>query len=470
LTLRLALRSLLARPVRSAVLACGFGFGIAVMAALLGVGEVILEQARSPALLGGGDLIVSGPGGSLPNAAFVLAHVLGSEPLKARVRAASPAARATVYLLDGGAVVPIEARGGVPSLERALGDPELAPVTAWADPATATAWIRPDPADLLRSMDRFHPVPDVRARQTSWAEWLYFNGRTADGTARFYLTFLVGPPAAGGRRTAGVRLQLDHCGGLETFSRSAVVDAAEVLARAPDLDIAGSRVRLDGLDYRLTLDLDREGGGEGVTADLVLRAVPGRSVPPFELRGAGGWVSGYTVPVLAGALAGRIEVGGTALEFAGGAGYHDHNWGFWEGVTWRWGQVAGDGVSVVYGRVRPPADAADPDRVPGFVAVLGSEGPLGFSSRPTIAEDAAADGSPGTIRVAARDAGFDLRVTLDVESTTRTALGGPFARRAAGGSTFLQMRGPARVVGRVAGRTIDFTAPGAAETFVVADE
>ena len=41
--LRLALRSLATRPVRTAVLACGFGFGIAVMAALLGVGDVILE-------------------------------------------------------------------------------------------------------------------------------------------------------------------------------------------------------------------------------------------------------------------------------------------------------------------------------------------------------------------------------------------------------------------------------------------
>ena len=42
-----------------AVLACGFGFGIAVMAALLGVGEVILEQAHSPALEGGGDVVIA---------------------------------------------------------------------------------------------------------------------------------------------------------------------------------------------------------------------------------------------------------------------------------------------------------------------------------------------------------------------------------------------------------------------------
>ena len=47
--IRLAVRSLATRPLRSAVLATGFGLGIGVMASLLGVGEVILEQARSPA-------------------------------------------------------------------------------------------------------------------------------------------------------------------------------------------------------------------------------------------------------------------------------------------------------------------------------------------------------------------------------------------------------------------------------------
>ena len=53
---RLALRSLTAHPVRSAVLAAGFGVGVAVMAILLGVASIVLEQAQSPALVGGGDV------------------------------------------------------------------------------------------------------------------------------------------------------------------------------------------------------------------------------------------------------------------------------------------------------------------------------------------------------------------------------------------------------------------------------
>ena len=69
---RVAVRSLATRPLRTAVLAAGFGLAVAVMAELLGVGEVILEQAHSPALRGGGDLVVTGVLGPLPHARYVL--------------------------------------------------------------------------------------------------------------------------------------------------------------------------------------------------------------------------------------------------------------------------------------------------------------------------------------------------------------------------------------------------------------
>ena len=88
MTFRIALRSLGTRPVRSAVLAGGFGLGIAVMANLLGIGEVILEQAESPQLIGGGDLVVSGFDGRLANARFILANVLGRPPLSDDIVAA----------------------------------------------------------------------------------------------------------------------------------------------------------------------------------------------------------------------------------------------------------------------------------------------------------------------------------------------------------------------------------------------
>jgi hypothetical protein len=134
----LALRSLMVHPVRSLVLACGFGLGVSVMATLLGVGEVILEQARSPALAGGGDLLVTGVSGNVPFARFLSSSVLGAPPLQQRVRAASPIRRARLYLVrPEKRAVPIVARGGVPSLERALGRPRDRGAARWRDsPAT----------------------------------------------------------------------------------------------------------------------------------------------------------------------------------------------------------------------------------------------------------------------------------------------------------------------------------------------
>ena len=90
MALRVALRSLAVQPVRSAVLACGFGSGIAAMAGLLGIGAVILEQSRSPHLAGGGDLVIHGANGEVGNARFLASGVLGSPPLRGQVAVAAP--------------------------------------------------------------------------------------------------------------------------------------------------------------------------------------------------------------------------------------------------------------------------------------------------------------------------------------------------------------------------------------------
>ncbi|MCY4074468.1 MAG: hypothetical protein OXH04_03440, partial [Acidobacteria bacterium] len=259
----LAFRALLAHKLRSAVLAGGFGLGVSVIANLLGIGAVMLEQAGAPALAGGGDLVVAGSVGRVTSARFLLGNVLDRPAFADRVTVAVPNERRTLYLVrhgdagdgaDGGRgeaggadrdggdrdggdrgggdregglgvgvgrTVPVAARGGIPSLERRLGDEETSGVAAWIDAPGDRAWTAPDAGDVLRAMDRFHPIPDVPARADSWAEWLYFNGRQGD--ARFYLTFLVGPEHEPGRRLAGVRLQLDEGG-----RRSAWGEAAEV--------------------------------------------------------------------------------------------------------------------------------------------------------------------------------------------------------------------------------------------------
>lgn len=457
---RLALRSLLSRPVRTGVLAGGFGLGVSVMAALLGIGDVMLDQARAPALEGGGDVIVGSPSGRIGSPKFVIANVLSSEALADRVTVASPSTRTNLYLVDERGTTSITARGGIPSLERALGDPETSRVPSWVDTPADRDWRSPRQEDILRAMDRFHPIPDVPARAPSWSEWLYFNGRT--GAARFYLTFFAGPRLASGKRMLGVRLQLERGGALTSYSHSSLV-TDEQLASAPDLTAGRNSVRLTGSDYRIRIDLPAEAGGARASADLTLRSVRGQSLPPFTMRGAAGWVSGYVVPVMSGTLDGTIVVGNDTIALAGGTGYHDHNWGFWEGVRWQWGQVQAQDLSFVYGRVYPPPDAADASRLPAFLLAVGRHGPVGYATDVTIEEtDSAATDAPRRIIVKGRSDTLTLMLDLGVAQTTTT-------RTAAGsfgnGMLFLQLRGTFRVTGVIGDERIDATAPGSAETF-----
>lgn len=456
---KLARRSLFAHPVRSAVLAAGFGTGVAVMAILLGVSQVVLEQARSPVLVGGGDVVVTSTGGGITAARVLLASTLRTPPLAGRARTASPWTRTPLYLVREESATPVRARGGIPSLERALGDPEVSGATAWVDAPSDAAWVSPDPADVLRDIDRFRPVPDVPARAASWAEWLYFNGRSR--TARFYLTFLVGPAGPDGRRAAGVRLQVDRGGRVESFEAAAALDEVAVAA-APELTIGANRIRLLGMRYQITLDL-RGRGGRRAVGDLFIQATTGRLMPPIEIHGAGGWRSGYVVPVISGALGGTFLVNGERVSFDEGVGYHDHNWGFWQGVSWQWGQVQSGDMSVVFGRVFPPADAADPNRIPGFLVAIGPNGPIGYATYLTIDEVNA----PGTFRpqrltVRGRSLSIDLTLTFDVEDLVVNRMeGGPFATDL----DFLQLRGRYRVAGTAAGQTLAFESAGSAETF-----
>jgi hypothetical protein len=453
---RLALRSLTAHPIRTAVLATGFGAGVAVMAILLGVAEIVLRQAQSPALVGGGDVLIQlAP--QVP-ARLVLAGTLQSDDLRPRIRAASPFDSAPLFLITNDASVRLTARAGIPSLERAIGDAEIAGASAWRDSPADMAWTHESPEVVLRQVDRFHPIPDAPRWRDSWAEWLYFNGRAGD--ARFYLTFLAGPRGDDGRRASGVRLQLDRGAGVETFSSLADL-TDENLSRAPDLTIGACSVRLVGMEYRIRLDLRGE-SGRRVTGELSLLASAGRLVPPIEISGVNGWMTGYVVPVMSGPLSGELVVDSEPVSFAGGTGYHDHNWGFWEGVSWQWGQVQQRDLSLIYGRVFAPAEAADPERLPAFVGVLGSGGPLAYATSVRIEETNDAAGRPLGVDIRARGPALDLRIGFEAESAivNRAAAGGIGSRM-----DFLQMRGTYTVRGRAGARSLDFTAPGAAETF-----
>ena len=130
-------------------------------------------------------------------------------PFADRVAAASPTRRGSVFTSCRTAWSRrLRARGGIPSLERALersGDRRRQRVDRHAGRCRVDL-ARRRRTCCARSTDSM-PIPDVPARAASWAEWLYFNGQA--GTTRFYLTFLVGPVRAErptrGRRAPAAR-------------------------------------------------------------------------------------------------------------------------------------------------------------------------------------------------------------------------------------------------------------------------
>src|SRR6185503_15455243 len=217
---------------------------------------------------------------------------------------------------------------------------------------------------------------------------------------------------------------------------------------------------LDGMRYRIHLDVE-DAHGKKAVGDLTLQASAGRLVPPIEITGARGWRTGYVVPVMSGAVDGSLMVATDGVSLTGGTGYHDHNWGFWKGVSWQCGQAQQGDLSVIYGRVFPPPEAADPERIPGFVGALGPDGPLGYSTDVRITETNDDKGQPRTIAVRARSSSLTLDLRFDVASMVTSRMQGALAN----GIDFLQMRGQYTVSGEAGPRKITFTAPGAAETF-----
>jgi hypothetical protein len=114
--------------------------------------------------------------------------------------------------------------------------------------------------------------------------------------------------------------------------------------------------------------------------------------------------------------------------------------------------------------VFPPAEVADPERVPGFLGVLGPDGPLGFSTNVTIEESGTSANQPDRVVVKGRGRAIDMTLTLAVERLTRTAMS--MTQPGVGPALdFLQLGGEYTVSGKVGERTIDFKARGAGETF-----
>jgi hypothetical protein len=328
---------------------------------------------------------------------------------------------------------------------------------------------------LLNDIDHFHlPPADLSsAARETWAEWHYFNILSSDRRRWAFVTLLVGGDVPNGRWGGQVLVTLREEGGSERrFATVAAPAAVHFSTTAADLDVGPSSVHVlpDGR-YAVKAFAREVGGSRTAAVDLEVRPVPRAYFPGATL--GGDVVSGYAVPALRASGTGTICVDGACDQYDGVQAYHDHNWGTWSGVTWEWGAFRAGAFTVLYGRVETPGA----EKGSLFLYLVDS---LGFRAlfRPEHIdyEDARTIVVGGReVRVPARAVMADargadtLRAELEIEDAIGTDMRRSAERGGRGASMpkpyFIQMKGRARLSGRVGGDVLSGTGNGFFETY-----
>ena len=239
-------------------------------------------------------------------ARLVLSGTLQADALRDRVRVAAPSNTARLYLVRDRRVSQVRARGGIPSLERALGDREVSAMDAWHDtPGTSpgrsthrSTCCAPSTA-FTRSPTRRRGPPRGPSGCTSTAA-----PKTRASTSRSS----SGPRIEDGRRSAGVRLQLERRGQVENFDgKRRDLRGRGAACAGPDHRRQPCAARRPALPHS-----PRPARAWRPRPDRrpVAPGVAGQLVPPIEIMGARGWRTGYVVPVMSGPLDGELNVGG----------------------------------------------------------------------------------------------------------------------------------------------------------------
>ena len=494
-----ARRALLDRPWRSTLLLLGYGVGVAIMIALLSVGDALLLEAKDRNLVAGGDVVVlpegidpavikvNGVTGmflTVPNAGFLVRDVLEGPRFRRDVAAAAPQISSRLlYVRAQGRVVTASASAGIPSLDRAARAARA--VTDGSDSAADEAWLHPAPAALAHVLDRFHVVPAAPARSRSraaarspWVEWDYFNVFDPATHAYAYLTLITGAQPAG---AVLARVKVPGAPVRDVVIPSVLLPG-DISTETAEQHLGPARLTAGPRGYRLTVDDSR------LRVDLTIRPDAGFVLPATEVR-LGPAVSGYVVPVARGRADGTIRTGGRTLAFAGAPAYHDHNWGTWAGVTWEWGQASSDVGALVYASVHlPNPDVPDggrtratlfvwrrarPGAAPaqdsgGLVAALPVTGVTYSGWRPGPVVDGHRVAAPSEVTVHAENGPDTVTVRIVVQDALGSRpLGTPAGAAAAGRvPVFLQLRGDAALLGTIGGTEISWHGPAASETFV----
>ena len=472
----LAWRNLFVRPGRTGLFLLGFALAVAVMIALLSVGEAIVEQARDKDLVGGGDIVLVPQGTdvdvlklggvtamfqAVPHARFLHRQLLTGPRFASDLLIDSPTwAGRPVYLRARGKTIQSLASASVPSLERAVGGSRLP--ESWHDTRGEEKFARLVGAELYAEMDHWHRP--AAGQGASWAEWYYFNlVDPASGAYAFLSFFVAGDAWSSAGATGSLSVQLGEPGSKPVrYVTATKVDSTAVPLDGVGASLGAARVTFDGRRYVLDARFRDLLGHGPVTVALKVSPSPRAYYPPLSMEGENGFVSGYVVPAAIARGDGTIEAGGRTWKFADAPAYHDHNWGTWDRVHWDWGQVqsADHEVALVYGAVHAPSLGGGSGR--RFALLTGHDGFLGALEPRAFTYEGWHEGVPKAISwVAANDAdSLNVRFTVEDVASSRTP-GTSFGA----GKVFLQMRGTYAVRGRVAGRPVEFTQRGAAETF-----
>jgi hypothetical protein len=350
---------------------------------------------------------------------------------------------------------------------------------AWADDAGDRRWLRPSPAELRHDLDHFHHTPPGVADADRWGEWHYFNVLSADRRRWAFVTLAVGGDVPNGEW--GGRILVTTHGDDAPDRRFALdVPAARVRLSTSDADLrlgdASVTVLPDGR-YRVVAAAPAvDGGGGSASVDIVVTPAPRAYFPGVDL-GGDAIVSGYVVPALRAEATGRVCAAGRCESLDGAQAYHDHNWGIWRRVDWEWGAARAGELTFLYGRVQPTDDASE--TAPLLLYVVDS---LGFLTLFRPQQIAYEDGR--TVRVGGRDVrvparalladarGSDtLRIEIEIEHATATDTRAGFVGRGDADADeiarpyFVQMKGRARLTGRVAGRVLTGEGTGFFETY-----
>jgi hypothetical protein len=492
----LAFRQLLHRPWRSAFLFLGYGLGVGVMIVLLSVGEALIAQARDERLVGGGDVTVlpegidvevlktGGLGGlffSIDNARFVQLQLLASPRLARDVAAVAPQIEGKLlYLRTANGEWPVRASGEIPSATRAVGAAPALASGRWEDDDADRRWLAPTNFELRHDIDRFHQPPAGLAAPESWAEWHYANVLSDDGQRWAFISFIVAGDVRGAP-WGGQLLVTTHEQGGRARRFVATVPAERVRFSTADADVRigenGVTVLADG-GYRLQGSAREERGSGTVTLDLVITP-SARAYFPGATLVSGDFASGYAVSGLRADATGTLCVDGRCERYERAQAYKDHNWGAWRGVSWEWGEARLGQYALLYGRVDPPDSLTT--QAPLFAYLVDSLGFLAlFRPRTIDYEDAriiTVDGK--RVRVPARARFEDVRgddtlvVELEIEDAVATDTRGSLAERGEAGASvrglarpyFVQMKGRARLRGRVGGEPLGGEGMGFFETY-----